>query len=159
MFPSPAVLRGSSSRLQLKELLQGGHQGRQRRRSQCSPPHQRLPIYGSLPGPAGCPRAPTGPVLWSHQWHHQSPLVWRQQTCCSIASDPLWWLMVCYNRENFPKSPTRRSLIFVRWFNPGFESSSPPVQMDLTRLLHQFCSDDGPVTKAKLALPWDTMGR
>lgn len=108
MFPSPAALRRSSARLQHKELLQGRHQGHERCSSQWSPPYRRRPIYGSLPGSTGCHHAPTGPLLWSHQWYHQSPLFRHQQTCRSITSGPLWRLTIGCNPGN-SQSPQPRS--------------------------------------------------
>lgn len=126
MFPSPAALRDSSTRLQLEELIQGCHQGHER--GSWSPPYQRLPIYGSFPGPTGRHHAPTRPFLWSHQRCHQSPFFRHQQTCCSIISGPLWWLMMGYNQEKSKSPQPRKSLILreVVLLRLGEQQSTSP---------------------------------
>lgn len=135
MFPGPAVLWGSTARLQRKELLQSCRQGHERCGGHQSPPYQQLPLYGSLPGSTGHHHAPTGPFLWSHQWRDQSPIFRHQQTCCSNPGGPIWRLMNGHQHEN--TQSCQGVINKLRGGLTAWRGAAQTVQVDFTWVLHQ----------------------
>lgn len=99
MFQSPTALWGSSTELQLKELLQSPHQGHEGCSGYWSPAHQQLPVRGGLPGSSGGHHSPTGPLSGTDHRCHRRPLVRQQQTCHSITGGLMRWLMSGYEHE------------------------------------------------------------